>query len=198
MTWNWLDITILALALAQTALMVWIVLIVLRIRNGSVARLAGTIGRIVATGQRIAQAGRDTGVRTLPGLQTARAALAGLPRYFRPVVFENAPVTYATLAQQWRTASAQWARFGALRAVVGRANRGAPRPAGSPAVKARPVRAPLAERLGLVPPVWKKVAPLLGYTATVTQVWREVQKQLPAIRAQIARRQARGQTDRTG
>ena len=169
--WNWLDVLIVALALAQIALVFWIVLIVQRIRNGSVARLRVVVARNITTSQRIMATVQDTGLRVLPPLMATRTALAKLPQSFHPIVFDGAVVTYATLVQQWKTLDRTRMALGVVR----------PRKA-----KHRTAALPLAERLGLIPPAWKQIAPLLGHLSTGLQVWREIQRQLPEIQARAS------------
>lgn len=165
MTWNWIDVLIITLALAQIGLFVAIVLVLGRIKNGAVVRLAAAIGRNIESGKQLFQTSKLVGTTSLPHLQTIRARLSAVPRYLRPVELST------NLS------------YGAMVRYIGMAQLFLVRP-GKPAAP-RPKRTGLAERAGLIPPAWQKIAPLWGYAGIALSAWREVQKQLPEIRRAV-------------
>ena len=181
MAWNWLDIAVLLLALGQIALVITIGVVAGRIRRGSVARVGAMAGRTIATAKTLATTATTIGGATLPHLAGIRAALTRLPRSFRPVRLSEAPVSYRSLLQNAGMVQS-------LRGVARNARGGN---------RVRPLpRAGFAERAGLVPPVWKKIAPLWGYAATALSVWKEVEAQLPQIR-RATRERVRAATEDT-
>ncbi len=169
MTWNWLDVLIIALALAQIGFCVAIGVVLGRIKNGAVARFSGAIGRNVASGKKLIETAKTVGTVSLPHLQGIRAHLSAVPRYLRPVSL-TAPVSYGAMVR--------YLGMGQLLLARSSAKQGKPT---APQKK----RTGFAERAGLIPPVWQKIAPLWGYAGIALSAWREVQKQLPEIRRAV-------------
>ncbi len=170
MTWNWLDIVILLLTVGQIGMVVAIGMIVGRIRTGPVARFSAAVGRNVSAGRKLVATGVHAGTASLPHLLRTRAALVRIPRALRPVMLTDAPISYGSVGKPL--------------ALLGMF-RGRQRRAGT--VKRVP-SASVAERMGLVPPVWKRITPLLGYAGTALAVVQEVRKQLPEIRRVLSER----------
>ena len=169
MSWNWIDVLVVLLAVGQIGLVVAIGVIVGRIKAGPVARLSGAIGRNVASGKKLLETGKTAGLAAVPHLARTRAALVRLPRAFRPIVLTDAPVSYGSLLRNMDVLLVLRGR----KPVRGMVRRGTTR---------------FVEKAGLVPPNWKRIAPLTGYAGTALTVWREVQKQLPEIRRVLSER----------
>jgi len=165
MSWNWLDVLIIALALAQIGFCIAIGVVLGRIKNGAVARFSGAIGRNIETGKKLLETGKAIGAVSLPHLQTIRARLSAVPRHLRPVSLQT-DFSYGAIVRYVGMGQLLLARPG--------------KPTGT-----RKRRAGFAERAGLIPPVWQKVAPLWGYAGIALSAWREVQKQLPEIRRAV-------------
>jgi hypothetical protein len=172
MSWNWLDVVVVLLTVGQIGLVVAIGMIAMRIKNGPVARFASAVGRNVSSGKKLIETGRKASQTSLPHILRTRAALVRLPASLRPITLTDAPITYASLSQPL-------ALLGTVRGLRGGQVKTSQRPV---------VKAGVAERLGLVPPAWKKVTPYLGYLGTAHAVWQEVQKQLPEIRRALSER----------
>ncbi|MBC8142512.1 MAG: hypothetical protein H7Y38_13860 [Armatimonadetes bacterium] len=170
MTWNWFDFVVITLALAQIGLFVAIVLVLGRIKNGAVARFAAAIGRNVESGKKLIETGKSVGTLSLPHLQNIRARLSAVPRYLRPVKLD----TSISVGEVVR-----YVGMGQL--LLARPGKSAP--------ATRLKRTGFAERAGLIPPVWQKIAPLWGYVGIAVSAWREVQKQLPTIRRAVSEAQ---------
>ncbi len=170
MSWNWLDVLVVLLAVGQIGMVIVIARIAGGIRRGAVARLSAVVGRNIVSGAKLVQTGRVVARATLPHLLHTRDSLAKIPGAFRPIELSDAPVSYHSLIRN----------VNSLRALQhgGRRVRGT----------ARQSRVSLAERAGLVPPAWKRIAPLAGYAGTVLTIWREVRKQLPEIRRVLSER----------
>jgi hypothetical protein len=174
MSWNWLDVVVILLALGQVGLMIYVAMILLRIKKGPVARLLRMVQRNVKSGTRLAQSGKKAGLASLPHVMGIRASLSLLPRSFRAVKFTDAPITYGSV----RKPLALWGTLKASRAASKAVAKGD--------AKAKAVRSrSLAERMGLIPPIWLRIAPLLGYAGTALAVFRQVQEQLPEIRSRL-------------
>ncbi len=170
MHWNWLDILVIVVAVVPIILTVIIAGIVLKIKNGPVARIIGAVSRNVNTGKKLVETGKSAGLASLPHLITIRARVMLLPRSFHPIELTDAPITYGS-------AQKPLALLGTFRAL-----RGGQR------TRRRREQISVLDRVGLVPPVWNKVKPYLGYAGTVMAVWKEVQNQLPAIRKALSER----------
>jgi hypothetical protein len=167
MSWNWLDIVVVLLIVGQIGFVVAIGMIAVRIKNGPLARFSTAVGRNISAGKKLVETGQKAGMASLPHILRTRAALMRLPTAFRPVTLTDAPVTYASLSQPL-------ALLGTFRGRKG--------------TRKRVVKPGVAERLGLVPPAWKKITPYLGYLGTAQAVWQEVQKQLPEIKRALSER----------
>lgn len=170
MSWNWVDITVILLAVVQVALCVAIAVVVGRIKNGSVAQITATVRRNIVSGKRLVDTGGDAAKKSLPHIMATRTSLMKLPKAFRPVEFDDAPVTYGSLMRGFTSLTTLTAFTRPVKTT----------PSGK-----RVVRPSLADRMGLVPPAWKKVAPLIGYASMAIEVWKQVQEQLPEIRERI-------------
>lgn len=168
MAWNWLDVFVVLLAVGQIGLGIAIGVIVGRIKNGPLSRLSTAVGRNLTAGKKLIESGTKAGAAAAPHLGRTRDALVRIPRAFRPIQLSDAPITYST-------ARTPLAVLSALRGKPGKAGRRAPSQG-------------LAEKLGLVPPVWKKITPLLGYAGTALSVVREVRKQMPEIKRALSER----------
>lgn len=168
MAWHWLDILVILLTVGQIGFVVAIGIIAGRIKNGPMARLSTAVGRNIASGKKLLQTGQKAGMDSLPHLSRTRAALVRIPPAFRPVAFADAPITYASAGKPLILLKTfRGRRFGTRKRL--------PAPG-------------VAERLGLVPPAWKKITPYLGYVGTALAVVQEVQKQLPQIRRVLSER----------
>lgn len=172
MSWNWIDVLVVLLAVGQIGLCIRIVVVIGRIKSGPVARLTSAAMRNVASGKKLMGTGKNAGKNAVPHLIHIRAALVRLPRAFRPITLSDAPVSYGSLLRNVDTLLVLRGR----KPVRGAVRRGTTR---------------FIDRAGLVPPLWKKIAPLTGYASTALTVWQEVQKQLPEIRRVLAERNSR-------
>jgi hypothetical protein len=133
-----------------------------------VARFSVAVGRNVTAGKKLFGTGKDAALVALPHLIRTRAALARIPRSLRPVTLTDAPISYGSVRRPLTL----------LRTFRGKRTGGRKR---APSVG-------MADRLGLVPPVWKKITPLLGYARTMLAVVQEVRKQLPEIKRVLSER----------
>lgn len=174
MSWNWLDMVVILLAVGQLAVAGYIVMIVLRIKNGPVARLTWVVKRNIQTGKRLAQDGKKAGFAAVPPALRIRSFAVLTAKAFRPVRFTEAPITYASI----RKPLALWGTL--------KASRAAGKAVATADAKAKSVHSrSVAERLGLIPPIWLKIAPFVGYAGTALAVIQEVQKQIPEIRSRL-------------
>jgi hypothetical protein len=169
MEWGWLDSIIILLAAGQVGVVIAIAVIAGRIKNGPMARLSAAVGRNIASSKKLLETGKNAGVASLPHLARTRVALVRIPGLFRPITLTDAPITYASARQP----------LVLLSTFRGQRTRSATKRAPKPHI---------SERLGLVPPVWKKITPYLGYIGTALAVVQEVQKQLPEIRRVLSER----------
>lgn len=171
MSWNWLDIVVILLTVGQIGIVVAIGMIAVRIKNGPVARFSSAVERNISAGKKLVETGQKAGMASLPHILRTKTVLQRIPGSFRPITLTDAPVTYASLTQPL-------ALLGTLRGFRG----------GRTPARKRVVKPGVAERLGLIPPVWKKVTPYLGYLGVAQAVWQEVQKQLPEIKRALSER----------
>lgn len=173
MAWNWLDIVVILLTLGQIGLVVAIVVIAGRIKNGPVARFSTAVGRNISAGKKLFETGQKAGMAAVPHLMRTRAALMRIPGAFRPIVLTDTTITYSSARQPLVLLTA-------LRGL-----RGARR---KPGARKSVATAGFADRMGLIPPVWNKITPYLGYVGTALAVVQEVQKQLPEIKRALSER----------
>ncbi|MBC8134720.1 MAG: hypothetical protein H8F28_02400 [Fibrella sp.] len=168
MAWNWLDIIVILLTVGQIGLVVAIGVIVGRIKNGPVSRFSSAVGRNIASGKKLLETGTNAGRISLPHLVRTRDALVRIPQSFRPVVLTDASISYASVRQPLILLTT-------LRGLRAKRQKNAPSPG-------------VAERMGLIPPVWSKITPYLGYAGAALAVMQEVQKQLPEIKRVLSER----------
>ena len=169
MAWKWLDIVIILLTVGQIGLVVAIGVIVGRIRSGPVSQFSAAVERNVSAGRKLFSTGKNAGIVVLPYLSRTRAALVRIPRSLRPIVLTDAPISYGSVRKP----------LSLLRMLRGHRRTG---------TRKRLSSVGMADRLGLVPPVWKKITPLLGYAGTALTVVQEVRKQLPEIKRVLSER----------
>jgi len=179
MAWNWLDIFVVALALLQVGLCITIGMVALRIKNGPVTRLLAAIRKNVQSGKRLADTGMDAGQKALPHLLQTRDAVQELVPLFRPVTFEDAPITYSSLARYWGMFTGV---RGGIQQVQGLFDRSKTEASvvttGRRRSAQRSTSPTMADRLGLVPPAWKRVQPYLRHVPTIRRIISTVRDQL--------------------
>jgi len=175
-----LDLVVIALALVQIGISVTILVVALRIKNGSVARLLAAVQKNVKSGKRLADTGMDARQKALPHLLATRDAVQELAPLFRPVTYEEGTFTYADLARYWGMFTGVRGGIEQVRGLLDGRGKAEPNVAtnGRRRSVARPARPGIADRLGLVPPAWRRVQPYLRHIPTIRRIITTVRDQM--------------------
>jgi len=188
MTWNWADILVLVLCAAQVFLLVALVVVVLRIKNGPVARVTERASALAEKASALAETGQQAVARNQGHVLGIASAVRDLSQAVRPAA-EPAGLLFGYGDLRRWYANALLAR-GAVTEVRRRLKPevqsvAPPGPAAGPAGRRRLPGLPRAggggaswaERLGLIPPIVIKAAPLVRAARVGWQAYQTVQQQ---------------------
>lgn len=175
MTWSIWDVLVILLFLGQIGAVVYVVLCVLKIKNGPVATVIGHVKPLTTSGKAIIATGKREVEQNKARWLTMAAEAKSLIRVVRKDVTakpDGMLIDYKTIMSG--VAGLKFLRRGWRQIQVARSKTA--NPPGPPSrVGKKPVS--IADRLGLVPPVVKKAGPLL-----------RVVKVLLALRKELANR----------
>ena len=175
MDWTIWDGIVIIFFVAQIALIIWIVLLALQIKNGPVAAMLGRVRPIIASGKAIAAGGQEefgqNRARVMATVAEAQALIAMLRRDNVANLNAAMPINYQSL--RGALATVQMVRGGWKQ--IQRARKKTANPPGpTKAAKRQPVT--IADRMGLVPPIVKKAAPLIRVAKVALKVRKEMQQ----------------------
>lgn len=175
MTWTIWDWVIILLFLAQIGVIVWVVLLALQIKNGPVTTMLGRVRPIMASGKAIAAAGQEefgqNRTRLMAAVAEVQALIAMLRRDNIAALNAAMPINYQSI--RGALATAQMVRGGWKQ--IQRARKKTANPPG-PAKAARRQSVTIADRMGLVPPIVRKAAPLIRVAKVALKVRKEMQQ----------------------
>ncbi len=180
MTWNVWDVLIILAALAQIGVLVWVVLIALKIKNGPVKAITGHIAPLTERGKTLAETGKREALQNKDRFAGLAAEVKGIVDAVKPRG-DGAGDALPGASINWHTIKGAWGTY----RTVQRGLKGArmlrrlsaaqtvpPGPKGAPGK----ANVSLAERLGLIPPAAKH----LGRAWSLISIGLQVRKQLKA------------------
>lgn len=184
MNWGWADVLVLLLCVLQVGLLVAILVALLRIKNGPLARLADSVSSLARSGKALADAGQGAVEKSQGHVVGIAGSVTRIVAALRPTPTpEGLRVGYADLRRWFTALLTLEATLEQMRAQF------TPRaaPPGPPAASAgsggartrrRRLRASdftaasLAARAGLIPPIFHRIAPLLGVARIALGAYR--------------------------
>lgn len=173
MTWTVWDILITVAGVLHIVGIVRLSVLALRIVKGPVAKTVVRASAVAEKGRLVAESSLDTLQANRAHVESIVRDVQGIAASVRPAAgAADLPITYGSLRKGLATVAMVRQGIGAVRSFGKKAS-AAPGPA---AIKAKPVRVSLPERLGLVPPAAKQILRFLPYLRLVKTVLQQVKR----------------------